>query len=182
MSTTTISGAQDLSQTLFKAIDTNGDNRLQATEFTAFIEQLVGSLNASQTNGTAASATTLTAAAKSVATGAPVGLRPVFGGFDVSRAESAKGTLKYDAYNLLQDYDPNDPAAMNKAYEVLSQMHPGQYELDSSDNLMLTGTSDGYIGSRPQGYTGGYWDDSAPRQWSWFWYNSAHPGPAGEVA
>jgi len=47
MSATTMTGAQELSLTLVEAIDTNGDSRLQATEFTAFVERLVNSLTAS---------------------------------------------------------------------------------------------------------------------------------------
>ena len=56
--------------------------------------------------------------------------QPLFAGFDESRAESAKGTLKYDAYNVLKKYDPADPESMTKAFAELDALHPGQYELD----------------------------------------------------
>jgi hypothetical protein len=164
-------------QTLFKAIDANDDGQLSSGEFGVFMDKLIGTLHGDaparrQASGLAAVAETT------------LSTPPLFAGFDESRAESAKGTLKYDAYNVLKKYDPADPASMKKAFAELDAMHPGQYELDDQDNLLLTGTADGYIGARPAGW--GFapvrWEaDTRMGEWMWSGYNSAHPGPNGEA-
>jgi hypothetical protein len=104
-----------------------------------------------------------------------------FTGFDPSRLDS--NTLKYNAMSVLQSFNPNDPNAMSQAYAILNQKYPGQYQLDSQGNLMLTGTADGYIGARPIGWgSGGAWQDpnGSNYDWQWMAYNPAHPGPKGE--
>ena len=197
MSVTSVTGTSDLAKTLFQSIDTNGDNKIGSDEFKAFLEALIGQMSGNSTGISAsnASATVLRTwsadAVDSSGTGDtgdgsatlpdPLANPPVFAGFDASRAQSAAGSLKYDAYNVLMRFDPSDPQSMKKAYALLDQMHPGAFELDGQNNLMLTGTADGYIGSRPLGYNGSSWDDSIPKQWQWFAYNVAHPGPDGRT-
>ena len=164
-------------QTLFKAIDANADGQLSSSEFGHFMDKLVTALKGSSDGPTGQAH--LAAAAETTLT-----TPPLFAGFDESRAESAKGTLKYDAYNVLKKYDPADPESMTKAFAELDALHPGQYELDEQNNLLLTGTADGYIGARPAGW--GFapvtWTaDTKMGEWMWSGYNSAHPGPNGEV-
>lgn len=104
-----------------------------------------------------------------------------FTGFDPSRLDS--NTLKYNAMQVLQHFNPNDPNAMAQAYAYLNAKSPGQYQLDAQGNLMLTGTADGYIGARPIGWgSGGAWQDpnGSNYDWQWLAYNQAHPGPNGE--
>ena len=104
-----------------------------------------------------------------------------FTGFDPSRKDS--NTLKYNAMNVLQSFNPNDPNAIQQAFNILNQQAPGQYQLDAQGNLMLTGTADGYIGARPVGWgSGGSWynPDQGQYDWQWMGYNAAHPGPNGE--
>jgi hypothetical protein len=60
-------------------------------------------------------------------------------------------------------------------------MHPGMYELDELDNLMLNGNADGYIGARPMNRDLDWNDRSHQWCWQWMHYNEAHPGPNGEV-
>ena len=52
-------------------------------------------------------------------------------GFDTSRAQSAAGTLKYDAYNVLKSLDPTDPLAMQKA--VLGEYIAHEFERPMQD-------------------------------------------------
>ncbi len=184
MSTTTSSVGsanvvQNLTQTLLAQFDADGNTQLSPGEFEKFLQKLVASLS-----GAGSSPTSLSSSAASLLSGAASASAPVgnyeFRGFDTSRAVSAAGTLKYDAYNVLQRYDPADPASMQRAYSELSVIHPGQYELDSQDNLMLTGTADGYIGARPDDRNSDWTNRNQPWNWSWMAYNSAHPGPNGE--
>ena len=102
-------------------------------------------------------------------------------GFDFSRMESAKGTLKYDAANLMQFIDPASPGAMKKVYAELVKMHPGAVSLDEQENLMLDGTGDGYIGVRPLDRSEDWANAPSGYCWQWMWYNEAHPGPNGET-
>jgi len=105
---------------------------------------------------------------------------PLFKGFDSSDAERVPGSLKDYAFDVLQSYDPRDPNAMKDAFVVLSGLRPGEYELDAQDNLMLTGTAEGYIGARPFNRESD-WNDRT-QDWSWdcMEYNVVHPGPNGE--
>lgn len=106
-----------------------------------------------------------------------------FAGFDSSRLDS--NTLKYNAMQVLQRFDPNNPNSAKQAFDILNKQSPGQYELDAQGNLMLTGTADGYIGARPVGWgSGGAWYDPGQGAYDWQWlaYNDAHQGPNGEGA
>lgn len=106
-----------------------------------------------------------------------------FAGFDASRLDS--NTLKYNAMKVLQGFDPNSPGASQNAFNVLNAQSPGQYQLDSQGNIMLTGTADGYIGARPVGWgSGGSWYEPGQGAYDWQWlaYNDAHQGPQGEGA
>src|SRR3954465_1156621 len=114
-STTNIGGSnvvQTLTQKVLTTFDTDGDSRLSTDEFSAFLQKLVASLS-----GTTLGATLAASASASAAKGASAAAangQYEFRGFDTSRAQSAAGTLKYDAYNVLQRYDPADPASMKK--------------------------------------------------------------------
>ena len=110
-----------------------------------------------------------------------LGFLPEFWGFDNSRLESARGSLKYDAYHVLKNYDPRDPQAMRNAWAELDALHPGAYEIDAQDNLMLTGTADGYIGARPVNRESDWNNRAQAWVWQWHGYNPAHPGPNGEI-
>ncbi len=168
------SSVQNLAQALLAQYDADGDGRLSSTEFEGLVKTLVTTLSSAATKGAAAGSPTAVAGA---AAGGPYEFR----GFDASRAVSAAGSLKYDAYNVLQRYDPTDPTAMKRAFQELSAIHPGQYQLDSQDNLMLTGTADGYIGARPNDRNSDWTNRNQPWNWQWMGYNSAHPGPNGEL-
>jgi hypothetical protein len=175
MSTTSAVGGPSVVQTLAKALlaqyDTDGDGRLSSNEFEGLVKNLVSSLTTASSTAAAASSTA------TAASGGPYEFR----GFDASRAVSAAGSLKYDAYNVLQRFDPTDPTSMKRAFQELSVVHPGQYELDSQDNLMLTGTADGYIGARPDDRNSDWTNRNQAWNWQWMGYNVAHPGPNGEL-
>lgn len=180
------SNVQSLATNVLQQFDTDRDGRLSVSEFSQFLNTLLDSLAGGDQN---ASSLTAGLGTSSLGTSTPQPTQllqstPVyaFAGFDPSRAQSAAGTLKYDAYNVLQTFDPSDPTAMQQAYQKLNTMHPGEYQIDAENNLMLTGTADGYIGARPLGYNGSSWDTSAGWQWQWFAYNAAHPGPNGETS
>ena len=168
---------QDLTQKMLTTFDTDGDSRLSVTEFQNFLQKLVSALSSTTLPSLNGAVSTKTPAA-APATGGSYDFR----GFDASRAQSAAGTLKYDAYNVLQRYDPADATSMQKAFKELDDIHPGQYELDPQDNLMLTGTADGYIGARPNDRNSDWTNRNQPWNWSWMAYNVAHPGPKGEIS
>jgi hypothetical protein len=175
MSVNTINSStqiQGLVRQIANTVDANKDGQVSIAEFGDFIKDILQG-----TTGLSSSALTTTKASASLASG----VLPTFRGFDASRAQSAAGTLKYDAYNVLKDYDPRDPAAMRSAFAVLNAMHPGKYELDAQDNLMLTGTADGYIGARPINRDSDWTNRTQDWSWDWFAYNVAHPGPNGEI-
>jgi hypothetical protein len=153
-------------------IDTNGDGVVSTAEFANFLTRIL-------------SASSSTAVANETTPTPTASVSPVFAGFDASRMQTAGDSLKYFAMNILQRYDPSDPQAMKKAFAELNAAKPGQYELDAQNNLMLTGTADGYIGARPLNWgAGGQWVDpgQGPYQWQWLGYNPAHPGPKGEIS
>jgi hypothetical protein len=164
-------GTQSLTRQLAVNVDSNQDGQISTQEFGDFIAKLFPNGSGSATSSSAGSAPDDTPA---------LDFTPLFKGFDASRSVSAAGSLKYDAYNVLQNYDPKDPTAMKSAYAVLSAMHPGQYELDGQDNLMLTGTADGYIGGRPFNRESDWTNRAQDWSWDWMGYNVAHPGPNGE--
>jgi hypothetical protein len=174
-------GSQTLLKQLAATVDGNNDGQISTAEFGDFIMKL---LQGSASGGNQAGAVTNSDATTTTSplTTPVLNFTPLFKGFDASRATSAAGTLKYDAYNVLQNYDPRDPTAMKSAYAVLNTMHPGQYELDSQDNLMLTGTADGYIGARPANRESDWANRDQEWSWDWMSYNAAHPGPNGEGA
>ncbi|MDE3153506.1 MAG: hypothetical protein KGN76_00265 [Acidobacteriota bacterium] len=181
------SSVQLLAQNVLQQFDLNGDGQLSVDEFGQFLNKLIDSLSSnsvssatSTTSTTPPKSTAAATAALAAATSTDGGY--TFYGFDASRAQSAAGSLKYDAYNVLKKYNPADPTSMQKAYQELNAMHPGQYQLDSSNNLMLTGTADGYIGARPDDRNSDWSNYNQPWNWSWFAYNSAHPGPNGETS
>ena len=183
--TSTLSvGAQTLAKQLAAAVDTNQDGQISSTEFGDFIMKLLSGTSlaggSTTTTAPASDPTTSTPSTPDAPTMPHLDFTPTFLGFDASRAQSAAGTLKYDAYNVLQNYDPRDPDAIKQAYAALNIMHPGQYELDSQDNLMLTGTADGYIGARPVNRDSDWTNRQQDWSWQWMGYNSAHPGPNGE--
>ncbi len=175
---------QSLATNVLQQFDTDKDGRLSVDEFSQFLNRLIDSLAGGQTQAdsllsSTSPTTTVQPQATQLLQSTPI---YAFTGFDASRAQSAAGSLKYDAYNVLKSLNPADPASMQTAYQQLNAMHPGDYQLDADNNLMLTGTADGYIGARPLGYNGSSWDPSAGWQWSWFAYNAAHPGPNGETS
>ena len=139
------SKTQALASQISSEVDANKDGQISTSEFGTFILNVLegkSSLNSGASALRSAIADTVTTSASASALASP----PNFLGFDASRSVTAVGTLKYDAYNVLKNLDPRDPAAMKNAYAQLNALHPGQYELDAQDNLMLTGTADGYIG------------------------------------
>ena len=174
---------QALARQLLAVVDANRDGQVSITEFGDFLRNLLQGpsrivANAS-TSGSSAGAASVRGTTGLVT---PLASTPIFLGFDASRAQSAAGTLKYDAYNVLKSYDPTDPQAMQKAFTVLDGMHPGKFELDAQGNLMLTGTADGYIGARPVNRSSDWTNKNQDWAWQWMAYNTAHVGPAGEVA
>lgn len=199
MSVTTVnsaSKAQDLASQLATQIDSNKDGQISTNEFGTFILNLLENRSSSSTNTLSALSNATAPAAdggggktdlNNIWRSSALGYMPPFMGFDMDRCgapntiSSAAGSLKYDAYNVLKNYDPRDPNAMKQAYAELNALHPGQYELDSQDNLMLTGTADGYIGARPINRDNDWNDRGQPWAWQWMGYNSAHPGPNGEI-
>ncbi len=187
MSVTSVNSAsksQDIARQLSAEIDANKDGQISTSEFGNFILNVLEGKTSAQSSTTAFRSAMTSAPRTANAAGGSV--NATFLGFDPSRAiltagATSAGSLKYDAYNVLKNYDPRDPAAMKQAFAQLSAMHPGQYELDSQDNLMLTGTADGYIGARPLNRDSD-WNNRA-QDWGWQWhgYNAAHPGPNGEL-
>ena len=194
MSTSSIdtsSGAtvQSLARTIMDQFDGNQDGQFSYDEFANFLDGFVQSVtgqkatvttsNVKTSSGTSATSLFLTSASTTGSASATA-FRDRMLGFDYSRFESAKGSLKYDAANIMQGVDPSQPGAMQKAYDELVKLHPGQVSLDKDGNLMLDGTADGYIGVRPLNRAENW--DNAPSGYVWQWmaYNDAHPGPNGE--
>jgi hypothetical protein len=167
------SDTQALARQFAAAVDSNKDGQVTVGEFGDFLQALL--------SGNKLTAASLTSAPSSTLAPKALGFTPMFQGFDASRAQSAAGSLKYDAYNVLQSYDPKDPAAMQAAFPTLNAQHPGMYELDAQDNLMLTGTADGYVGARPVNRDSDWTNRNQDWAWTWFGYNTAHPGPKGEI-
>ena len=160
-------GAQSLDRPL--AFDADANRERQAS--TADCGDLVVKLFPYWTDGTAAAAQDPTPTRS---------VTPLFKGFEASSTEDVPGSLKHDAFNVLQRYDPRDPASMKSAFALLCTMRPGQYELDAQDNLMLTGTAEGYIGARPFNRESDWTDRIQDWSWDCMEYNVVHPGPNGE--
>jgi hypothetical protein len=189
---TTTSTLQNLARTIMDEFDANQDGQFSFDEFANFLDGFVQSVTGQATaaSGTAKAAPSSSAtnlfltAAGATTTGAAATattFRDRMWGFDMSRMESAKGSLKYDAANLMQNIDPSSPGAMQKVYDELVKTHAGEVRLDKEGNLMLDGTADGYIGVRPENWANGKGDWSGQDVWQWFCYNDAHPGPNGET-
>jgi len=175
------SSIKDVVNTIRSEFDTNKDGQFTMDEFAGFLSALLGPTGASGTSGVARGSAAATAGASSSAAGSSAAFRGRMLGFDFSRMESARGSLKYDAAALMQGIDPNSPSAMQAVFDELNKLHPGAYALDAQNNLMLDGTADGYIGVRPINRNENW--DAAPSGyvWQWMGYNEAHPGPRGEV-
>jgi hypothetical protein len=190
---TTTSTLQSLARTIMDEFDANQDGQFSFDEFANFLDGFVASVTgqkpATATTGTAAassaasSATSLflTSAGATTTAASATDFRGRMYGFDFSRMDSAKGTLKYDAANLMQAIDPSSAGAMQKVYDEMVKLHPGQVSLDKDGNLMLDGTADGYIGVRPENWANGGGSWTGQDVWQWFSYNAAHPGPNGET-
>jgi hypothetical protein len=193
--TTSATTIQSLARTIMQEFDVNQDGQFSYDEFANFLDNFAQTLTgqkpaaatgqkpAAATGSSAASAAATTlfpSAAASTAAAAGTAYRDRMLGFDYSRFDSAKGSLKYDAANIMQGIDPGSPGAMQKAFDQLVALHPGQVSLDEQGNLMLDGTADGYIGVRPLNRSENW--DNAPSGYVWQWmaYNDAHPGPNGE--
>jgi len=189
------SKSQALSRQIASEVDANKDGQISTNEFGTFILNVLEG-KSSITSGTSAFRTAIVGSAgtagaasgpNNIWAASRLGYDPAFLGFDSSRigapsiAGSAAGSLKYDAYNVLKNYDPRDPNAMKSAFAELSALHPGSYELDAQDNLMLTGTADGYIGARPLNRDSDWNNRNQDFAWQWHGYNPAHPGPNGEI-
>ena len=170
------SSIQDVVNTIRREFDTNKDGQFTMGEFAGFLSALLGSTGTSGVAGGSAAASSGRAGADS-----SEAFRGRMLGFDFSRMESARGSLKYDAAALMQGIDPGSPGAMQAVFDELIKLHPGEYSLDEQNNLMLDGTADGYIGVRPVNRSENW--DNAPSGyvWQWLGYNEAHPGPNGEV-
>jgi hypothetical protein len=185
--TTSATTIQNLARTIMQEFDANQDGQFSYDEFANFLDGFVQTITGQNTSTqatskTSTSATSLFLTANSTATAAPsaTAYRDRMLGFDYSRFESAKGSLKYDAANIMQGVDPGEPGAMQKVYDQLIKLHPGEVSVDKDGNLMLDGTADGYIGVRPLNRSENW--DNAPSGYVWQWmaYNDAHPGPNGE--
>jgi hypothetical protein len=183
---------QDLARTMMSEFDANQDGQFGLDEFANFLDHLVDSLggataaagtNAAETTaGTTSLLNLATAEADdtSDATGSTE-FRDRMTGFDYSRFETATGSLKYDAANIMQGIDPASPGAMQRVYQQVSAMHPGEVSLDSDGNLTLDGTGEGYIGIRPLDRSEDWDNPPSGFVWQWMAYNSSTPGPNGET-
>jgi hypothetical protein len=190
-STTTI---QTMASSILEQCDTNEDGQFSLDEFATFLDSLLQSLTnqqATSTSSTTSSAagvfltsadTDSTATSTTTSSSSSTAYRDRMLGFDYNRFESAKGTLKYDAANIMQGIDPSSSDAMQTAYTQLAALHPGEVSLDSDGNLMLDGTADGYIGVRPLDRSEDWSNAPSGYVWQWMAYNEAHPGPAGETS
>ena len=178
-------------ESLISNYDVNSDGNLSNAEFASFLKDLVSELSGGQfdtlketDSTTKASATVLTSLDTSTTAAVDTTSEAWRGrmlGFDFSRMESARGTLKYDAARVMQAVNPDEPGAMQKVYQILNQMHPGEYRLDEQENLFLESTADGYIGVRPLDRSENWENPPSGRIWQWMCYNTAHPGPNGEI-
>jgi hypothetical protein len=182
---------QSLARAIMDEFDVNQDGQFSYDEFASFLDGFMQSVSGKQSSAagktsTTASATNLFLTAASTATSttttatASTTYRDRMLGFDFSRFESAKGSLKYDAANIMQTIDPSQAGAMQKAYDELVKLHPGEVSLDKDGNLMLDGTADGYIGIRPLDRSESWTNPASGWCWQWMAYNSAHSGPNGE--
>jgi hypothetical protein len=175
------SSVQDVVYAIRREFDTNKDGQFAMDEFAGFLSTLLGSTGAYGASAIARGSAAASAGGGSNAAGSSEAYRGRMLGFDFSRMESARGSLKYDAAALMQGIDPSSPGAMQAVFDQLIKLHPGAYSLDAQNNLMLDGTADGYIGVRPLNRNENW--DNAPSGYCWQWmgYNEAHPGPNGEM-
>jgi hypothetical protein len=190
MSTSSIdtsSGAtiQSLARSIMEQFDANQDGQFSFDEFGTFLDGFVQTVAGQKATTTTATATTSTGASATSlfltsASASATAFRDRMLGFDYSRFDSAKGSLKYDAANIMQGIDPSQAGAMQKAYDTLVKLHPGEVSLDKDGNLMLDGTADGYIGIRPLNRSENWDNPPSGYVWQWMAYNEAHPGPHGE--
>ena len=201
MSVTSVTSASNvnIAKQLSTEIDANKDGLISTNEFGTFILNVLEGKSSTSTATTAfrsaltsdtnpgVSTAADTGGTRNIWSASRLGYNPSFLGFDMSRVGapgvvgSAAGSLKYDDYNVLKNYDPRDPNAMKQAFAELNALHPGMYELDEQDNLMLTGTADGYIGARPMNRDSDWNNRNQDWTWQWHGYNAAHPGPNGEI-
>ena len=151
---------QNMAIQLAQQLDTNKDGQISVSEFANFLE---GFLRQAMTNQTAGIGTA--AGAVSSGSGAYSGAML---GFDLSRLQSAKDSPKYAFANLAMNLAPTDA----NMQAIAQQLGPSVGHLDSQDNFMLDGDAGGYIGVRDRG--------NGP-EWQWMAYNTAHPGPNGEI-
>ena len=169
------SSVQDVVNTIRRQFDTNKDGQFTMDEFAGFLSALLGPTGASRTSAVAS--VSAKASSRLLGAGGSEAFRDRMLGFDFSRMESARGSLKYDAAALMQGIDPSSPGAMQAIFEQLNQLHPGAYSLDDHNDLMLDGTADGYIGVRPANRDEDWDNPPSGYVWQWMWYNSDHPEP-----
>jgi hypothetical protein len=176
---------QELAKTILERFDANKDSQLSFSEFATFLEGFTGAVTGGSTTATAtapnASATNLlltttTPESLTVASDKATYVDRMLG-FSADRIREGTGATKYDAALILQKYDPNDPASMQKVYEEMQKLHPGATSLDIHNDLMLDGTADGYVGRRPLDREEGWTNPPSGWVWQWMAYNDEHPDP-----
>jgi hypothetical protein len=185
----TATPVQSLSRTIMQEFDVNKDGQFSYDEFSNFLDGLVrpmiGQKDGAGRTGSEASAATATSlfltANGASSSASATAFRDRMHGFNFDRFESAKGSTKYDAANIMQGIDPNDPDATQKLFQQMQILHPGASSLHAvHGDLMLNGAADGYIGRRPLDRSENW--DNAPSGYVWQWmaYNDSHLGPNGE--
>jgi hypothetical protein len=180
---TTATTIQSLARTIMQEFDINNDGQFSYDEFAKFLDGFVETITGQKTAASQGSSTPTAKATSLFLTAAGTGTayRDRMLGFDFSRFESAKGSLKYDAANIMQGIDPASPGAMQQVYDQMVKLHSGAVSLDKDGNLMLDGTADGYIGVRPLDRSEDWANAPSGYVWQWMAYNEAHPGPNGET-
>jgi hypothetical protein len=173
------SSVQDLATQLAKTLDKDNNGTISTTEFGTFLQSFLTALLGNQKAGLSTSAngiattalSALTSAASTAAStsAASIGAyRDDMLGFDLTRMQSAASSPKYAFANLAQSLAPTD-ANMRL---IASELGTSVGHLDDQNNFMLDADGGGYIGVRDRG--------NGP-EWQWMAYNTAHPGPNGEI-
>ena len=159
--------------------DKDNDGHLSSEEFGAFFTKLVLDLSEGMANTPQTRSIRAAADRGPLKASMPGPYLDRLRGFDLSRMESAASSFKYAFARAASQYDPADPSATQ---QIATEMRAQGFALhvDDQGNLFDDTEASGYYGIRPDGAWAPGWE-TRQKTWMWLAYNTAHPGPNGEI-